>query len=71
MVLNKKNIEHLTYDTKNKVSRYDIINWIVNTCLEPEIIKKETIIKTFKQCGISNNLNGSEDNEILSFEKEK
>lgn len=58
-----------------KVPREKIVEWVYETWINDDIIKSDTIIKSFKKCGISLNSDGSEDDNFVypceSFEEEK
>ena len=42
-------------------TRQDVINWVSRAWRE---ISEETIVKSFLRCGISNSLDGSQDDEV-------
>ena len=64
---------NFTINDKNekKINRELILEWINKVWYSNEYIKKDNIINTFKACGISNNLNGSEDSLITAFDRAK
>lgn len=39
----------------------EVSNWVIQPWKD---VKKEVIVKSFKKCGISNDLNGNEDDEV-------
>ena len=51
-----------------KVEKEDIINWIGDIWYDDTIISKNIIYNSFKVCGLSNNINGTEDHLIKCFE---
>ena len=55
----------LEFQLKNKNSRppskEELLEFINDVWYDPMLITEEIIIKSFKICGISNNLDGSED----------
>ena len=54
--------------TFSKVNKNDIINWICETWYNETIITKNVIINSFKVCGLSNKIDGSEDKLIKCFD---
>ena len=54
--------------TFSKVNKNDIINWICETWYNETIITKNVIINSFKVCGLSNKIDGSEYKLIKCFD---
>ena len=52
---------------KLKLKRKDLIQWIFEVWYNESIITSNCIINTFKSTGISNNINGKEDDLIKSY----
>lgn len=81
--LKNKYINHLTHNNlfiKNEeflVEKELIIQWVLEIWNSNDIIEKDTINKVFKKAGISNKLDGSEDDlfiypdEIINTNKSK
>ena len=56
-------------DINMKISREQILKWILEIWHDETKIKKEMVEKSFKICGISNSLNGEEDTMIQVINK--
>ena len=52
-----------------KIKREVLLKWIIDSWYNNEIIKSDVIVKSFLVTGISNKLDGSEDEEFNGFEK--
>ena len=52
-----------------KIKREVLMKWIIDSWYNNTIIKSDVIVKSFLVTGISNNLDGSEDEEFNGFEK--
>ena len=52
-----------------KIKREVLLKWIIDSRYNNEIIKSDVIVKSFLVTGISNKLDGSEDEEFNGFEK--
>ena len=52
-----------------KIKREVLLKWIIDLWYNNEIIKSDVIVKSFLVTGISNKLDGSEDEEFNGFEK--
>lgn len=57
----------------SKVVKNDIIDWVGDIWYDDNIISKELIKNSFKVCGLSNNVDCSEDNliKVLDFLENK
>ena len=57
----------------SKVGKEDIINWVGDIWFSDKIINKELIKNSFKVCGLSNKIDGSEDDliKVLDFLENK
>ena len=57
----------------SKVGKNDIINWVWDLWYDYNIISKDLIKNSFKVCGLSNNVDRSEDNliKVLDFLENK
>ena len=57
----------------SKVGKEDIINWVGDIWYSDKIINKELIKNSFKVCGLSNKIDGSEDDliKVLDFLENK
>ena len=54
---------------KQKVSREALLEWIIKVWENNETISSQVVKNSFKFCGISNNLDGSEDELFNGFDK--
>ena len=54
-----------------KVGRIEVINWINEVWYDYNIITKDMIFKSFKETGISINLNGSDKSLNTSYQRER
>ena len=52
----------------DNIKRDVLLEWILNCWYDDEIVKKQEISDAFKYCGISNNLDGSENDLIRNFD---
>ena len=53
----------------DNIKKEVLLDWIVNCWYDDVIVKKQEIYDTFKYCGISNNIDGSENNLIRNFDE--
>ena len=52
-----------------KVKREVLMKWIIDSWYNNEIIKSNVVVKSFLVTGISNKLDGSEDEDFIGFVK--
>ena len=53
----------------DNIKKEVILDWIVNCWYDDNIVKNKEIYDTFKYCGISNSLDGKENNLIRNFDQ--
>ena len=65
----ESSIIYFSNKNKIKIKREVLLKWINDCWYDSNILKKEMIVKSFLVTGISNKLDGTEDDEFQGFNK--